>query len=277
MHRSWQKRLWIAGGIAAAMVPLTGAMASLPGSDALGSAIRAEAAVQTVHAVRAVDLRKTAGFGANVERKEGSGTTFAVLPGSTITWWHVQDPYGNTGYVIRKPYWVQTAQLGTSNNTSVGPVQNSAQGYATLPPGVHLDSLLQPVATLGASTVAKEQAVLQVAASKLGTPYIWGHNEDRGQYGFDCSNFTAYVYHHALGYKMSGASRVQASSVGWQVSKANMQPGDLIIFNNGGHVGIYAGNDRMIEEGGGLGRVGYLSVSPNSYWGRHITAVKRMF
>ncbi|RIV20108.1 peptidoglycan endopeptidase [Alicyclobacillaceae bacterium I2511] len=140
-----------------------------------------------------------------------------------------------------------------------------------------MDPTLQPAAPLKDSTAAKAQAVLQVAASKLGTPYIWGHNEDRGQYGFDCSNFTAYVYHHALGYVMSGASTVQASSVGWQVPMADMQPGDLLIFNNGQHVGIYAGNDRMIEEGGGLGKVGYLSVAPNSYWGSHITAVKRMF
>lgn len=147
----------------------------------------------------------------------------------------------------------------------------------TLPPGVSSDRSVHPLAGQNASVRAKESAVLHVADSKLGTPYIWGHNEDRGQYGFDCSNFTAYVYHHALGYRMSGASKTQFYSVGWRTSKTTMRPGDLIIFNHGGHVGIYAGNGRMIQEGGGLGKVGFLSVSPGSYWYNHITTVKRMF
>ncbi|WP_231493356.1 C40 family peptidase [Alicyclobacillus macrosporangiidus] len=148
---------------------------------------------------------------------------------------------------------------------------------ASLPPGVTYDASVRPLAKPSASRQAKVNAVLQVAESKLGTPYVWGHNEDRGQYGFDCSNFTAYVYHHALGYKMSTSSRTQAKSVGRQVPVSQMQPGDLLIFNNGSHVGIYAGNGRMIQEGGGLGKVGYLSVAPGSYWGKHLTAVKRMF
>ncbi|GMA51725.1 hypothetical protein GCM10025857_30820 [Alicyclobacillus contaminans] len=168
-----------------------------------------------------------------------------------------------------------TAVVGTS--VAVQPLQQTAEAATLLPPGVTLDTHIQPVAPLSASTAAKEQAVMQVAISKLGTPYVWGHNEDRGQYGFDCSNFTAYVYHHALGYKMSGASRTQAQSVGWTVPRSSMRVGDLIIFDNGHHVGIYAGNSRVIQEGGGLGKVGYLSIAPGSYWGKHITAVKRMF
>ncbi|UOF92319.1 C40 family peptidase [Fodinisporobacter ferrooxydans] len=146
-----------------------------------------------------------------------------------------------------------------------------------LPSGVRMDTSIRPLASRNASEQAKEAAVLKVAQSKLGTPYVWGHNEDRGQFGFDCSNYTAYVYRHALGYKISGASRVQASSVGKPVPKSQVKPGDLLIFDNGGHTGIYAGNNRMIEEGGGLGKVGYLSVAPGSYWNKHLTAVKRMF
>jgi cell wall-associated NlpC family hydrolase len=147
----------------------------------------------------------------------------------------------------------------------------------SLPHGVKLDRSITPLVSLDDDYQTKVDAVLQVAESKLGTPYRWGHNEDRGQFGFDCSNFTAYVYHHALGYKFSSSSRVQARSVGNPVPKTQMRPGDLLIFDGGRHVGIYAGNGRMIQEGGGLGRVGYLSVAPGSYWSKHITAVKRMF
>jgi cell wall-associated NlpC family hydrolase len=56
-----------------------------------------------------------------------------------------------------------------------------------------------------------------------------------------------------------------------------MRPGDLVVFNQGGHVGIYAGNGQMIQEGGGLGKVGYLKLTPGSYWYQHISAVKRMY
>lgn len=139
------------------------------------------------------------------------------------------------------------------------------------------DSSVSPLAPLKATHKAKFAAVLKVAQSKLGTPYIWGHNEDRGQYGFDCSNYTAYVYHHALGYKMSGASQVQYHSVGTPVSVKDMQTGDLVIFEKGAHVGIYVGNGKMIEEGGGLGKAGYLSMAPGTYWYNHISSVKRMF
>lgn len=156
----------------------------------------------------------------------------------------------------------------------------STTNYTTtsqLPHGVSYDAGVHPLATPGASYQAKLNAVLSVAKSKLGTPYRWGHNEDRGQYGFDCSNFTAYVYHHALGYRMSGSSQYQYHYIGQSVSKKSMRPGDLLIFNNGGHVGIYIGDGLMIQEGGGLRKVGYLKVSPGSYWYNHISAVKRMF
>ncbi|WP_018133179.1 C40 family peptidase [Effusibacillus pohliae] len=159
-----------------------------------------------------------------------------------------------------------------------GPV-SAETGYrsANLPPGVSYDQNVIPVAPLDADYQTKFDAVLKVAESKLGTPYRWGHNEDRGQFGFDCSNFTAYVYHHALGYKMSGSSQVQYRSVGTPVPKSEMRPGDLVVFDQGHHVGIYIGNGRMIQEGGGLGKVGYLPLKPGSYWYKHITVVKRMF
>ncbi|GMA61438.1 C40 family peptidase [Alicyclobacillus fastidiosus] len=146
-----------------------------------------------------------------------------------------------------------------------------------LPPGVSIDHSIKPLASESASTQAKTTAVLKVAESKLGTPYIWGHNEDRGQYGFDCSNFTAYVYHHALGYKITTFSTKQYTSVGYKEPKSDLQPGDLLSFNDGGHSGIYVGNGEMIQCGGGLGKVGYLSVKPGSYWYKHLSAVKKMY
>jgi cell wall-associated NlpC family hydrolase len=166
--------------------------------------------------------------------------------------------------------------LEAPSGSTTAPVQTDTT-TAQLPPGVSYDSSVNPLAPLSAGYQAKLDAILQVSESKLGTPYVWGHSEDRGQTGFDCSNFTAYVYHHALGYRMSGSSQTQYQSVGIPVPVAQMRPGDLLVFNQGGHVGIYIGNGQMIQEGGGLKKVGYLKVSPGSYWYNHISAVKRMF
>ena len=170
-----------------------------------------------------------------------------------------------------------TAPLPTVPASPGSPALAAGVAAIALPPSVRIDRKITPRAPLNASLTAKENAVLQVAKSKLGTPYVWGHNEDRGQVGFDCSNFTEYVYHHALGYLFTTSSRGQYQVVGVPVAKANMRVGDLLTFNQGSHVGIYAGNGQMIQEGGGLGKVGYLSVKPGSYWGNHISAVKRMF
>jgi cell wall-associated NlpC family hydrolase len=145
------------------------------------------------------------------------------------------------------------------------------------PPGATMDRSIHPLAGIFDSSVKKQQAVVNVSRNLLGTPYIWGHNEDRGQYGFDSSNFTAYVYHHALGYNISPISKAQFMYVGQPVSTGDMRTGDLLVFDNGKHVGIYVGNQRMIEAGGGMGKVSYMSIEPGSYWGNHLSIVKRMF
>lgn len=166
----------------------------------------------------------------------------------------------------------------SQTQTDTSSSSNSPSSTIHIPPtGVRLDPNLTPVAGIHASYAAKVQAVEQIAQSKLGTPYIWGHNEDRGQYGFDCSNFTEYVYHHALGYLFTTSSKGQYQNVGDPVSTSSMAPGDLLIFDDGGHVGIYVGHGEMIQEGGGLHKVGYLPMHPGSYWYNHLSAVKKMF
>lgn len=145
------------------------------------------------------------------------------------------------------------------------------------PPGVTIDKKITPLAPLNASRDEKVNALRRIGESKLGVKYVWGHNEDRGQTGFDCSNYVEYVYHHALGYLFTTSSRKQYSSVGVPVSINQMQAGDLVAFNNGGHVGIYMGNGQMIQMGGGTGQCSYLPLKPGSYWYKHLSAVKRMF
>jgi cell wall-associated NlpC family hydrolase len=206
---------------------------------------------------------------------ERKGSILTLESGSTSFWWHVRDSRGHNGYITRNTRFTHLS--GSTNARTLSSASTTYKASTALPPGVRFDPRVHALASRSASYQTKFNAVLRVAKSKLGTPYRWGHNEDRGQYGFDCSNFTSYVYHHALGYKLSTSSQTQYHSVGWRVPIKSMRPGDLVIFNRGGHVGIYIGNGKMIQEGGGLGKVGYLKLAPGSYWYRHISAVKRMF
>lgn len=83
---------------------------------------------------------------------------------------------------------------------------------------------------------------IQEAHAKLGSPYKWGaEGPDR----FDCSGLTMWVWRKA-GVSLPHSSRAQYAG-GRKVSRAEVQPGDLIFRGNPiHHVGIYIGDGKMI-------------------------------
>lgn len=100
-------------------------------------------------------------------------------------------------------------------------------------------------ATSTKSSSGKGQAIVNSAKKYLGVPYVWGGTSPKG---FDCSGLVQYVC------RQNGISvpRVASSqrNAGTYVSRANLQPGDLVFFSSGGrvnHVGIYIGNGNMIH------------------------------
>jgi peptidoglycan DL-endopeptidase CwlO len=81
------------------------------------------------------------------------------------------------------------------------------------------------------------------ALSKLGKPYRWGAS---GPNAFDCSGLVKWSFGSA-GRALPRSSRAMAG-VGTPVSKANLQPGDLVFFYKPiSHVGIYIGNGKMVH------------------------------
>jgi cell wall-associated NlpC family hydrolase len=85
--------------------------------------------------------------------------------------------------------------------------------------------------------------VIRTALAQVGKPYVYG---SMGPNGFDCSGLTAYAY-AAAGITLPHSSAAQ-SSLGVRVSRAQLQPGDLVFFYSPiSHVGLYIGNGMMVH------------------------------
>ena len=122
----------------------------------------------------------------------------------------------------------------------------------------------------------KVQAVLDLAEKQLGKPYVWGAE---GPNSFDCSGLTYYVYKNAAGITLPRTSSAQYG-VGVDVSKSNLQAGDLIFSSTDGtgnitHVAIYAGNGQMIHAPRAGMNVEKVSIN-NSYWNNAYIGAKRV-
>lgn len=96
-------------------------------------------------------------------------------------------------------------------------------------------------ASVAAASVSNGQKVVNVARQYKGVPYRYGGTTPSG---FDCSGFTSYVFRKAVGKNLPRTSSAQAG-VGRRVPASQRQPGDLMW--KPGHVGIYAGNGKMIH------------------------------
>jgi peptidoglycan DL-endopeptidase CwlO len=94
---------------------------------------------------------------------------------------------------------------------------------------------------LAGSKVA--QTVVDVAMAQRGKPYVWAAS---GPGSFDCSGLVDYAFSAAgIGLPHSSAMQYQ---MGRPVSRAQLQPGDLVFFYSPvSHVGIYIGNGQMVH------------------------------
>ncbi len=132
----------------------------------------------------------------------------------------------------------------------------------------------------GGPFAAKEIAAAQ---SQIGQPYSWdggtftgptlgvcgpdGAQNDCHIVGWDCSGLVMYAVYQASGgsIKLAHFSQTQVDA-GRPVARDAMLPGDLIAFTNPGesvahHVGIYIGNNQMIDapQSGELVRIDSLT------------------
>jgi cell wall-associated NlpC family hydrolase len=96
--------------------------------------------------------------------------------------------------------------------------------------------------TVGAPAPASANgnAIVEIASSLVGIPYVWGGTTPSG---FDCSGFTSYVYAQ-VGITLPRTSGDQRYA-GVEVPRDQAQPGDLIW--SPGHISIYAGGNLQVD------------------------------
>ena len=100
-----------------------------------------------------------------------------------------------------------------------------------------------PAESSGSSTGA---AVASYATQFVGNPYVYGGASLTG--GADCSGFTMAVYAN-FGVSLPHNAAAQ-SGCGTPVSLSDLQPGDLLFYDNGGgigHVALYIGGGSVVH------------------------------
>ncbi|WP_088224651.1 C40 family peptidase [Desulfosporosinus sp. FKB] len=115
--------------------------------------------------------------------------------------------------------------------------------------------------------------IISYASQFMGIPYVWGGTSPSP--GFDCSGYVQYVYRH-FGISLSRTSEGQFTN-GVAVSRSDLRPGDLVFFHtyasDASHVGIYVGNNTMLNSSNG--GVSYDDMT-NSYWSVRYLGARRV-
>jgi cell wall-associated NlpC family hydrolase len=91
--------------------------------------------------------------------------------------------------------------------------------------------------------------VLRIALAQRGKRYVRGATGPRA---FDCSGLVRFAYRRAgvsghLGGGHSARGMLYWGRIHGRTSRSNPQIGDVVIYGNGSHAGIYIGNGRVIS------------------------------
>lgn len=108
----------------------------------------------------------------------------------------------------------------------------------------------------------KAGSAVSFAKAQLGKPYSWGA---AGPGSYDCSGLTMAAW-KAAGVTLPHNAASQWSQVA-HISRSQLAPGDLVFYNNLGHVGIYVGNNTIIHAPHTGDVVKYASVDIDTLYG----------
>lgn len=127
-----------------------------------------------------------------------------------------------------------------------------------------LDGRTPPSTPRGAD-VADRAATL--ALRMVGTPYRWG-GESPG--GFDCSGLVRWAYGQ-VGVDLPHNTHA-LYGLGSDVSRTELQTGDLLFFSGLGHMGVYLGGGKMVHSPHSGKSVEMVDLARTNYGARLVGA-----
>ncbi|MGC5325965.1 C40 family peptidase [Brevibacillus sp. SYSU BS000544] len=136
-----------------------------------------------------------------------------------------------------------------------------------------------------ALTITQGKQVIKAGEKYLGTPYKYASSRYTKS-TMDCSEFTMWAYKEGVNIDLGkGGARSQYKK-GTRIKRSELRVGDLVFFSTGatmkyakgtieriGHVGIYAGNNKVLHTYG-KGGVRYSSMA-DGWWDDHYEAAAR--
>jgi cell wall-associated NlpC family hydrolase len=147
-----------------------------------------------------------------------------------------------------------TSKLEKARLAAIARAQAAAAAAAARAAQTHSSTATSPFSgesgsTAGTVSAATELTALQDAESQIGKPYQWAA---AGPGSFDCSGLTMWAYAQ-VGVQLDHFTGDQWVE-GAHVSRSELRPGDLVFFATNisdpstiHHVGMYVGNDEMVD------------------------------
>jgi len=140
-------------------------------------------------------------------------------------------------------------------------IKDNQEAFVYAPYMVASQDLVTRAASVQTYNQSLASQIIEYAKQFVGVPYVYGGSSPKG---FDCSGFTKYVYGKFKIYLPRSAN--DYSVVGTKVSRTDLKPGDILLFDRYGseslgHVGIYLGNDQFIHASSSKKKVVIMRLS----------------
>jgi cell wall-associated NlpC family hydrolase len=141
---------------------------------------------------------------------------------------------------------------------------SAAAAAAQTPP----DRQPRPTAEELLTPPTRGERAARIALEAVGVPYRWGGESPTG--GFDCSGLVRWAWGR-LGVDLPHSSYA-LYGVGRPVGRAQLEPGDVLVFEGLGHVGLYVGRGRMVHAPQTGREVEVVRLASTGYGGRLVGA-----